>query len=225
MIAPADFIPVAEESGLIHSIGHWVLKAACAQIKAWAAHPATRDLRLTVNVSTRQFRQPGFVEEVRHVLANSGANPTRLKLEIAENLFADNVADITGKMQELKTLGIGFSMDDFGAGHSLLSYLKLLPLEQIKIDRSFVNGLVTDDNNAAIVQTLIAMGQAMGLKVVAEGVETEAQLEYLDQHDCAHFQGNVFSQALPLPEFEKLLDASPRKTRTRRSPRAPAATA
>lgn len=225
LVAPDVFIPLAEESGLIHSIGHWVLKAACAQIKAWAAHPATRDLRLTVNVSTRQFRQPGFVEEVRHVLANSGANPTRLKLEIAENLFADNVADITGKMQELKTLGIGFSMDDFGAGHSLLSYLKLLPLEQIKIDRSFVNGLVTDDNNAAIVQTLIAMGQAMGLKVVAEGVETEAQLEYLDQHDCAHFQGNVFSQALPLPEFEKLLDASPRKTRTRRSPRAPAATA
>ncbi len=207
LVAPNDFIPLAEETGLILPIGRWVLSTACAQIKAWSARAETRNLRLAVNVSARQFRQAGFVAEVQQVLAETGADPTRLKIELTESLVIDNVADTIARMQALKALGIAFSMDDFGTGFSSLSYLKRLPLDQLKIDRSFVADLASDPHDAAIVQTIITMGRTLGLHVIAEGVETEAQLERLDQYGCAAYQGFLFSRALPLAEFEQLLAA------------------
>jgi EAL domain-containing protein (putative c-di-GMP-specific phosphodiesterase class I) len=205
LLAPDAFIPLAEETGLICPIGRWVLETACAQIKAWSGHAATRDLRLAVNVSARQFRQAGFVAEVKQVLAASGVDPSRLKIELTESLVIDNVAESIARMQALKALGIGFSMDDFGTGFSSLSYLKRLPLDQLKIDRSFVNDLATDPNDAAIVQTIITMGHTLGLNVIAEGVETEAQLARLDQYGCTAFQGFLFSRPLPVDEFEAFL--------------------
>ncbi len=207
-VAPDLFIPLAEDTGLILPIGRWVLETACVQIKAWSAHAATCDLRLAVNVSARQFRQTGFVAEVKQVLAETGADPTRLKIELTESLVIENVVDTIARMQELKALGIGFSMDDFGTGFSSLSYLKRLPLDQLKIDRSFVADLASDAHDAAIVQTIITMGHTLGLHVIAEGVETLAQLERLDQYGCAAYQGYLFSRALPLAEFERLLAGS-----------------
>ncbi len=210
LVAPDVFIPLAEESGLILPIGRWVLETACAQIKAWSAHDATRDIRLAVNVSARQFRQAGFVAEVEQVLSESGADPSRMKIELTESLVIDNVAETIARMQALKALGVGFSMDDFGTGFSSLSYLKRLPLDQLKIDRSFVFDLATDPNDAAIVQTIITMGHTLGLDVIAEGVETEAQLARLDQYGCTHFQGFLFSRPMPLAEFEAWLgDGTP----------------
>lgn len=205
MVMPDLFIPLAEETGLIMPIGRWVLETACAQIKSWSTQVTTRDLRLAVNVSARQFRQAGFVAEVRQILLDTGADPSRLKIELTESLVIDNVADTIQRMQALKSLGIGFSMDDFGTGFSSLSYLKRLPLDQLKIDRSFVNELATDHNDAAIVQTIITMGHTLGLDVIAEGVETEAQLDRLGQYGCSTYQGYLFSPAVPLPEFEALL--------------------
>ncbi len=202
MVAPDIFIPLAEETGLILPIGRWVLETACAQIKAWSAHAATRDLCLAVNVSARQFRQQGFVADVRQVLLETGADPARLKIELTESLVIDNVAETIARMQALKALGIGFSMDDFGTGFSSLSYLKRLPLDQLKIDRSFVFDLATDPNDAAIVQIIITMGHTLGLNVIAEGVETEAQLERLDQYGCTNYQGYLFSRPLPIAEFD-----------------------
>jgi len=207
-VAPDTFIPLAEETGLILPIGHWVLETACAQIKAWSGNAATRDLRLAVNVSARQFRQTGFVAEVEKVLSDSGIDPTRLKIELTESLVIDNVIDTIARMQALKSLGVSFAMDDFGTGFSSLSYLKRLPLDQLKIDRSFVRDLAHDPNDAAIVQTIITMGRTLGLNVIAEGVESEAQLEFLASHGCHAYQGYLFSRPVPLKEFERLLARS-----------------
>ncbi len=204
-VAPDVFIPLAEETGLILPIGRWVLETACSQIKAWSGEDATRHLRLAVNVSSREFRQPDFVEEVKQVLTDSGADPSRLKIELTESLVIDNVAETIARMQTLKALGVGFSLDDFGTGYSSLSYLKRLPLEQLKIDRSFVDDLATDPNDAAIVQTIITMGQTLGLNVIAEGVETLEQLEQLSLYGCTSYQGFLFSRPLPLAEFEAFL--------------------
>ena len=200
-VAPDLFIPLAEETGLIRSLGRWVLETTCRQIVAWAADAATRDLRLAVNVSIHQFRQEGFVDEVREVLRATGADPSRLKLELTESVMIQGTADTIARMQALKALGISFSMDDFGTGFSSLSYLKRLPLDQLKIDRSFVADLATDPNDAAIVQTIITMGQTLGLNVIAEGVETEAQLARLERYGCAAYQGFLFGQPLPQDEF------------------------
>jgi diguanylate cyclase (GGDEF)-like protein/PAS domain S-box-containing protein len=205
LVKPNVFLPLAEETGLILPIGQWVLKTVCQQLRTWSEYPATQDLSLAVNISARQFRQPGFVKEVQQVLQETGANPCRLKIELTERLVVENVADTIAKMQALKAIGIGFSMDNFGTGYSSLSDLKRLPLEQLKIDRCFVNDLTSDANGATIVRTIITMGQALGLKVIAEGVETEAQLDYLDHYDCATYQGNLYSQPAPLDEFEKAL--------------------
>ena len=208
MISPDIFIPLAEETGLILSIGRWVMQTACAQIKAWSGNPATRDLRLAVNVSARQFRQPGFVADMKAMLDDYDIDPTRLKIELTESLVIDNVADSIIRMQALQAIGISFSMDDFGTGFSSLSYLKRLPLDQLKIDRSFVRDLAHDPNDAAIVQTIITMGRTLGLDVIAEGVENEAQLERLDQYGCIAYQGYLFSRPVPLQAFERLLDAA-----------------
>ena len=205
LVPPMQFISLAEETGLIVPIGLWVLQTACAQLKAWQGNALTRDLTLAVNVSAKQFRQPDFVARVQRALHESGAKPSHLKLELTESMVLENVEDTIAKMRELKLLGVSFSMDDFGTGYSSLQYLKQLPLDQIKIDRSFVRDIATDTNDAAIVQTIIAMSDALGLNVIAEGVETQAQHEFLDEHGCHAFQGFLFGKPLPLELFEASL--------------------
>lgn len=205
LISPADFIPLAEETGLILPIGRWVLETACAQLKIWEQEQKTRHLILAVNVSTKQFNQPNFVEQVLAILDKTGANPDKLKLELTESMLVHNVEDIIAKMEALKIKGVRFSLDDFGTGFSSLSYLKRLPFNQLKIDQSFVRDAMTDLNNAAIIRTIIDLGQSLGMDVIAEGVETEEQQNFLAAHGCKHYQGYLFSKPLPLKEFEQLL--------------------
>jgi EAL domain-containing protein (putative c-di-GMP-specific phosphodiesterase class I) len=196
---------MCEETGLIVPIGLWVLQTACAQLKAWQDGVLTRDLTLAVNVSAKQFRQADFVSRVQHVLEESAAKASHLKLELTESIVLENVEDTISKMREIKNLGVDFAMDDFGTGYSSLQYLKRLPLNQIKIDQSFVRDIATDPNDAAIVQTIIAMAQALGLDVIAEGVETEEQHRFLRLRGCHAFQGYLFSKPVPLEQFEALL--------------------
>ncbi|HEU0233805.1 MAG TPA: EAL domain-containing protein [Gallionella sp.] len=207
-VFPDQFIPLTEETGLIVPIGLWVLETACAQLKVWQRDALTRDLTLAVNVSAKQFHQADFVAQMQRVLLESGAKPSQLKLELTESTVLENIDDTIAKMREIKLLGVSFSMDDFGTGYSSLQYLKRLPLDQIKIDRSFVRDITSDPNDAAIVQAIIAMTEALGLNVIAEGVETEAQREFLDKHGCHTFQGYLFSKPVPIGEFEALLKQS-----------------
>jgi diguanylate cyclase (GGDEF)-like protein/PAS domain S-box-containing protein len=205
IISPAAFIPLAEQTGLILQIGQWVLKTACIQLKAWEHNQQTRHLILAVNVSAKQFNQPDFVEQVLTVLEQTGANPDKLKLELTESMLVTNVEDIIVKMNILRIKGVRFSLDDFGTGFSSLTYLKRLPLDQLKIDQSFVRDALTDPNDATIIRTIIALGQSLGMEVIAEGVETEAQRNFLVTHGCNQYQGYLFSKPLPLAEFEQLL--------------------
>ena len=205
LVSPMEFIPLAEEVGLIVPMGLWVLKTACVQLKEWQSDALTRDLTLAVNVSAKQFRQPDFVAQVQRALLESSIKPSHLKLEMTESIVLENVEDTINKMREIKALGVSFSMDDFGTGYSSLQYLKRLPLDQIKIDQSFVRDIISDPNDAAIVQTIIAMTEALGLNVIAEGVETEAQREFLDMHGCHAFQGYLFGKPVPLDQFESVL--------------------
>ena len=205
LVSPAEFIIITEETGLIIPIGLWVLHTACRQLKAWQHNALTRDLTLAVNVSAKQFRQNDFVAQVKRILLESGAQASHLKLELTESTVLENVEDTISKMRELKRLGVSFSMDDFGTGYSSLQYLKRLPLDQIKIDQSFVRDITFDPNDDAIVQTIIAMTEALGLSVIAEGVETETQHAFLERHDCHAFQGYLFGKPLPLAQFEDLL--------------------
>ena len=204
LVSPAEFIPAAEETGLILPLGRWVLETACAQLVAWSSRPATADLNLAVNVSARQFRQPDFVTQVVEVLDRTGANARKLKLELTESMLVDNVDEIIAKMSALRALGVAIALDDFGIGYSSLSYLKRLPLDQLKIDQSFVRDLLTDPTDAAIVLTIVALAQSLGLSVVAEGVETEPQREFLASHGCGAYQGYLHSRPLPLEQFEAL---------------------
>jgi diguanylate cyclase (GGDEF)-like protein/PAS domain S-box-containing protein len=205
LVSPAHFIPLAEETGHIVPMGLWALRTACQQLKKWQHAAQTCDLTLAVNVSARQFRNADFVDQVRRLLLETGAKPSHLKLELTESIVLENVEDTIAKMRELKLLGISFSMDDFGTGYSSLQYLKRLPLDQIKIDQSFVRDITSDPNDAAIVQTIIAMTEAMGLNVIAEGVESEAQQEFLDLSGCHAFQGYLFGKPMPLENFEQLV--------------------
>jgi diguanylate cyclase (GGDEF)-like protein/PAS domain S-box-containing protein len=204
-VSPAQFIPLAEETGLILPIGQWVLETACRQLKQWETAPEAHHLQLAVNVSARQFRQADFVRQVKETLEKTGANPALLKLELTESLVLVNVEDTIQKMNELKNLGVKFSMDDFGTGYSSLSYLKRLPLDQLKIDQSFVRDIVIDKSDAVIVKTIIDMSKNFGLEVIAEGVETEEQLEILLGNGCMAFQGYLFSKPVPSKEFEALV--------------------
>ncbi|HET7831491.1 MAG TPA: EAL domain-containing protein [Gallionella sp.] len=205
LVSPAQFIPLAEETGLIVPIGQWALHTACAQLRTWQRDACTRDLTLAVNVSAKQFCQPDFVDQVQRALLENGAKPSQLKLELTESTVLENVEDIIAKMHALKQIGVSFSMDDFGTGYSSLQYLKRLPLDQIKIDQSFVRDITCDPNGATIVQTTIAMTQALGLNVIAEGVETVAQHDYLHQRGCHAFQGYLFSKPVPLEQFEDIV--------------------
>lgn len=204
LVLPGEFIALAEETGMIVPIGLWVLQTACAQLKAWEAKPLTRDLRLAVNVSARQYRQDNFAASVQQALSASAIDPAKLVLEVTESVMLD-VPGAIGKMDALKKLGLVFSMDDFGTGYSSLASLTKLPLSELKIDQSFVNQLGEDAAVGVIVQATIAMGQALGLEVVAEGVETQAQRDILVQKGCLRFQGYLFSRPVPVEEFEALL--------------------
>jgi diguanylate cyclase (GGDEF)-like protein/PAS domain S-box-containing protein len=201
MVAPLEFIPVAEDTGLIVPIGGWTLKAACKQLAAWAAKRETAHLSLSVNVSAKQFRHSSFVGHLLDVLEAAGIAPGRLELELTESVLIDDMEMTIAKMTQLKQRGIRFSLDDFGTGYSSLYYLKGLPLDQLKIDQSFVRDIMNDQNDATIVKTIIALGGSLGLDVIAEGVETAAQRDFLMQHGCRLFQGFFFGRPVPLDAF------------------------
>ncbi|HEX8978538.1 MAG TPA: EAL domain-containing protein [Parasulfuritortus sp.] len=203
VVSPAHFIPLAEESSLILAIGQWVLDTACAQLRVWGGDPETRGLQLSVNVSARQFHQPDFVEQVRQSLLASGADPSRLKLELTESVVLDNVDAVIERMQQLDGLGVGFALDDFGTGYSSLSYLKRLPLDQVKIDQSFVRDVTRDPNDAAIVRAILAMSRSLGLEVIAEGVETLEQRDFLLANGCTAYQGYLFGRPVPIEEWNR----------------------
>jgi diguanylate cyclase (GGDEF)-like protein/PAS domain S-box-containing protein len=207
LVPPAEFIPLAEETGLIMPLGLWVLETACQQLVLWADRAELAHLSVAVNVSALQFRQSDFAEQVLAVLARTGARADRLKLELTESLLVSNVDDVVAKMKVLKASGVGFSLDDFGTGYSSLSYLKRLPLDQLKIDQGFVRNLLLDADDAAIAKMIIALADSLDLEVIAEGVETAAQLEYLAGLGCRRFQGYLFSQALPVQSFEAFVSS------------------
>jgi diguanylate cyclase (GGDEF)-like protein/PAS domain S-box-containing protein len=203
LVSPAEFIPLAEETGLILTLGNWVLETACTQLARWSARPEMAHLTVAVNVSAPQLHESDFVAQVLAIIRQTGANPNRLKLELTESLLVDNVEDIIEKMFSLKTEGVGFALDDFGTGYSSLSYLKRLPLDQLKIDQSFVRDILVDPNDAAIARTIVALAQSLGLGVIAEGVETESQRAFLASSGCHAHQGYFFSRPLPVEGFEE----------------------
>ncbi len=205
LFPPSDFIPLAEETNLILAIGQWVLETACAQIKTWEDSIHAQHLQLAVNVSAKQFGQAGFVEQVCQILRHSAIDPGRLKLELTETVVLDNIDDTILKMKALHQMGVHFSMDDFGTGYSSLSYLTQLPFDQLKIDQSFVCNIGEKTNNAVIVQTIIGMGNNLGMEIIAEGVETEVQRNFLEQYNCLSYQGYLFSKPVPIGQFDLLL--------------------
>ncbi|HEU4670638.1 MAG TPA: EAL domain-containing protein [Dyella sp.] len=204
-VPPSLFVPIAEQRGLILALGEWVLRRACTQLAEWAGHPRTRDLTIAVNVSARQFGHPGFVENVLMMLAEAGAEPARLKLEITETAVLDDLVWAASKLASLRARGVQASLDDFGTGYSSLAYLSRLPLDQLKIDRSFVSRLPEVAGDAMVAQTIIAMGHGLGMDVVAEGVETEAQWAFLMDQGCDVFQGYLFGRPMAADRFEALL--------------------
>ncbi len=205
LVSPMEFIPLAEDTGLILLVGRWVLETACAQLALWAACPELAHLMVAVNVSPREFHHKDFVEQVKSVLVTSGARPQRLKLELTESLLLHDVEDTIVKMTALRAEGVSFSLDDFGTGYSSLSYLKRLPLDQVKIDRSFVRDVLTDAYDSAIARSVIDLGRNLGLGVIAEGVESGAQRDFVAANGCQNYQGYLFSRPLPLHEFEKFV--------------------
>ena len=207
LVPPNAFIRAAEETGLIIPIGQWVLETVCRQLAEWSQRPQMAQLSLALNVSARQFHNADFIFHVISALELTGASPQRLKLELTESLLLDDVEDVIEKMNLLKELGTGFSLDDFGTGYSSLSYLKRLPLDQLKIDQSFVRDVLTDANDASIARTVVALAQNLGLSVIAEGVETEGQRDFLIRNGCLAFQGYLFSRPLPLADFEAFVSS------------------
>jgi EAL domain-containing protein (putative c-di-GMP-specific phosphodiesterase class I) len=205
LVSPAKFIPLAVETGLILPIGKWVLETVCAQMALWQDLESFQNLVIAVNVSAKQFRQPDFVEQVKYALSSQGISPTCLKLEMTESLVLDNVDDAVKKMKALKDFGVTISMDDFGTGYSSLSYLKRLPLDQIKIDQSFVRSITIENADKVMVMTIIDLGMNFEVDVIAEGVETEEQFKLLQRYGCANFQGYLFGKPVPIEQFEKLI--------------------
>jgi diguanylate cyclase (GGDEF)-like protein/PAS domain S-box-containing protein len=208
LVPPNEFIPLAEETGQIIELGRWVLETACAQLASWANQPSMAHLTIAVNVSAHQFHQENFVDQVLETLKNSNAFPYLLKLELTESLLISNIEDIIEKMYKLKAKGVGFSLDDFGTGFSSLSYLKRMPLNQLKIDQSFVRDVLTDPNDASIAKTIITLADSLNLNVIAEGVETAAQRDFLADAGCFAYQGYFFSRPLPIDKFEEFAQRS-----------------
>jgi EAL domain-containing protein (putative c-di-GMP-specific phosphodiesterase class I) len=206
LVPPDEFIRVAEETDLILPIGQWVMDTACAQLKSWQQDTLTRNLALAVNVSAKQFHQADFVARVQATVERHAIAPVLLKLELTESILLEKIEDTIRTMHALKEIGVQFSLDDFGTGYSSLQYLKQLPLDQIKIDRSFVRDIASDSGDREIVGTIIAMAQNLDLDVIAEGVETEEQRQFLLGNGCAHFQGYLFGKPVPVREFEAMLE-------------------
>jgi diguanylate cyclase (GGDEF)-like protein/PAS domain S-box-containing protein len=204
-ISPGEFIPIAENSGLILPLGDFVLESVCRQVALWKTQKQIDGLTFAVNISALQFLQTGFVEKVKEIIARTGADPLNIELELTESLFIENVEDVIAKMIALKKHGVRFSLDDFGTGYSSLLYLKRMPLDKLKIDLSFVRDILVDANSGAIADAIISLSRTMGMSVIAEGVETEAQKAYLIEHGCKNFQGFLFSKPLPVADFELLL--------------------
>lgn len=211
MVPPGEFIALAEDTGLILPLGRWVMETALRQQALWRQSPQLANLTLSINVSARQFHQDDFVTQVLDLLRASGADPTRIKLELTESLLLKNVDSVITTMHALRAQGLGFSLDDFGTGYSSLSYLKRLPLDQIKIDQGFVRDALVDPNDAAIARSIIALADSLGLSVIAEGVETEAHHTFLLRHGCKAFQGYFFGRPMPQTDFEQFArgDMSP----------------
>lgn len=205
-ISPAEFIPLAEESNLIFDIGDWVIDTACRQLTAWNSNPMTRRLTIAINISAKQFKQPDFVDKLVRVLNSNDFDRSHLKIELTESVALDNLSFAIERMLEIKkTLGIKIAMDDFGIGYSSLSYLRQLPFDQIKIDQSFVRNITLNVGDDIMVKSIIDMTKNLGLHVIAEGVETETQLDFLRKHGCYTYQGYFFGKPMPIEEFEKLL--------------------
>lgn len=207
LVMPDDFISQAEHSGLILPLGNWVLETACAQLRAWAQRPDTEKFSISVNVSVRQFRRPEFIDQVVALIRRSGIRASRLKLELTESLLAVDIDVTIAKMGMLKDLGVTLSIDDFDTGYSALSSLKKLPLDQLKICRTFVKDVLTNPNDAAIARTIIGLAQSLGLELMAEGVETQAQRDFLMRHGCNNYQGYLFCEALPIGELDVFIAA------------------
>jgi EAL domain-containing protein (putative c-di-GMP-specific phosphodiesterase class I) len=207
-VSPLEFIPIAEETGLILPIGKWVLETACAQLESWQKSPLTRDLTLSVNVSAKQFHQDDCVAQIEDALGRYKFNPCQLKLELTESMLLENIDSIIESLNRLRKTGIKFSLDDFGTGYSSLQYLRKLPIDQLKIDQSFVQDIEFDEQDRSIVRTIIAMAHSMNLEVIAEGVENEEQKQRLLHKGCHQFQGYLFGKPAPLNEFEKLVQGA-----------------
>jgi len=207
LVSPYEFIPVAEETGLILPIGQWVLNAACDQVRLWQDKPALQHLSLAINVSVRQFQEDNFVQSVIDAIQGDPLIGNKIKLELTESLLVENIDETIEKMKVLKAFGVRFSMDDFGTGYSSLSYLSKLPFDQLKIDQSFVRNININDLDNSIIRTIIGMGESLNMKVIAEGVETPVQRDFLLQHRCDYFQGYLFSKPVVLNEFEDLVSA------------------
>jgi EAL domain-containing protein (putative c-di-GMP-specific phosphodiesterase class I) len=207
-VSPALFIPLAEDTGFIITIGNWVLEEAVRQAAVWQQRgtPVT----VSINVSALQFQQADFVEIVAHVIRSVGLEPRLLELELTESILVKDANEALGRLHALAELGVVMSIDDFGTGYSSLAYLKKFPISKLKIDRSFVTGLPQDESDRAIVSATIGMARGLKLKVVAEGVETLAQRDYLAKLECESFQGFLCSPGLPAAEFEMLMDKLPR---------------
>lgn len=205
IVMPSEFIPLAEDSGLIVLIGQKVLEEACMQLSKWQDHQPTKHLSLSINVSAKQFNQENFVAMVEETVKRYAFDPSFLKFEIVESMLLESLGMTIDKMNSLRKLGIRFELDDFGTGYSSLQYLKQLPLDQLKIDQSFVRDVESDDNDKALVKTIIAMGHGLGIKVTAEGVETDAQRQFLMDHGCDYFQGYLFGRPMEIDQFESLI--------------------
>jgi EAL domain-containing protein (putative c-di-GMP-specific phosphodiesterase class I) len=205
LVSPGDFIALAEQTGLILPIGQWVMEVACAQLQVWSSYRTTRHLSLAVNISQTQFRQSDFVNQVLGLIDRYNIDASRLELELTESILVNDVQDIIDKMSALRERGVKFSLDDFGTGFSSLSYLKRLPLNKLKIDQSFVRDILVDAHDAAIVRTVIALGQSLELAVLAEGVESEGQRQFLLENGCELYQGYLYSPALPIAAFNSFV--------------------
>lgn len=201
LLPPSEFISFAEESGMIVGVGRWVLETACAQLKAWSLQPATAFLGISVNVSAYEFSRQDFVSSILRLMDESGIDPSKLTLEITESAMLGSMEETLDRIHALKTRGIHFALDDFGMVYSSLSYLRNLPLDQIKIDRSFVSELTTNLHDVAIARTVIALGESLGLSVIAEGVETIEQRDLLARLGCQLFQGYLFGPPVPISEL------------------------
>jgi diguanylate cyclase (GGDEF)-like protein len=208
LVSPVEFIGTAEATGLVLPVGRWVMHESCRQLAAWAGHPVLKGIPLAVNVSAQQVHAAQFAAEVLAIIAETGANPCLLSLELTESLLAENMEDVIAKMQRLKEAGVNFSIDDFGTGYSSLSYLKRFPLEKLKIDQSFVHDIHTDPNAAAIVEVIITLARKLGLKVIAEGVEEEGQRQFLREGGCDGFQGFLLGMPVHIREFERRYGAT-----------------